>query len=59
MVVSGWVGGWVDSPQALSSKTGGGESLVTFARKAVNFRCVIIHVINVGRSHFSNNCHVI
>ena len=38
---------------------GGGESLVTSAGKAVDFRCIIIHVINVGRSHFSNNCHVI
>ena len=43
-------------PQALSSKTEGGESLVTSARKAVDFRHVIIHVIN---AHFSSNCHVI
>ena len=28
-------------------KTGWGESLATFTRKAVDFRCVIIHVINV------------
>ena len=34
-------------------------SLLTFAGKAVVFRHVIIHVISVGRSHFSNNCHVI
>ena len=33
--------------------------LVTFVRKAVNFRHVIIHVINIGHSHSSNNCHVI
>ena len=50
-------------PQALSSKKGGwggvGESLVTSARKAVDFWHIIIHVINVGHSHFSNNCHVI
>ena len=45
--------------QALSSKWGGGESLVTFAGKAVNLWCVIIHVIYVGCSHFSNNFHVI
>ena len=43
--------------QALSSKTRGGESLVTFARKAVYFQRVI-HVINVGRSYFSNNCQL-
>ena len=35
------------------------ESLVTFMRKAVGFQCVIIHVIDAGRSHFSNNCHAI
>ena len=40
---------------------GGGESLVTFVRKAVDFWLVIIHVISVGRSDFSNliNCHAI
>ena len=40
-------------------KNRGGESLVTFTRKAVNFQHVIIHVINAGRSHFNNDCHVI
>ena len=38
---------------------GGGGSLVIFARRAVDFRRVIIHVLNVGHSHFSNNCHAI
>ena len=46
------------SPGSLLKK-GGGESLVTSAGKVVDFRRVIIHVVNVGRSHFSNNCHVI
>ena len=36
----------------LSLKTGGGESLVTFARKAVDFRHVISHVIIEGHSYF-------
>ena len=40
--------------QALSSKTGGGESLVTSVGKAVDLRCIIIHVIIVGLSHFSH-----
>ena len=30
-----------------------------FTGKAVDFRRVIIHMLNVGRSHFSNNCHAI
>ena len=46
-------------PRSQASKTGGGQSLVTFARKAVDFRCVIIHVIKVGHSRFSSNCHLI
>ena len=46
-------------PQPRSSKTGGGESLATFSRKAVDFRRIIIHVINIGRSQFSDDCHVI
>ena len=46
-------------PRLSPQKRGGGESLVTSAGKVVDFRRVIIHVINVGRSHFSNNCHVI
>ena len=33
--------------------------MVTFERKGVDFQRVIILVINVGCSHFSNNCHVI
>ena len=33
---------------------GRGESLVTFATKPVDFRCIIIHVINIGCSHFSS-----
>ena len=35
------------------------KSLSTFIRKAVDFRCIIIHVISIGHYHFSNNCHVI
>ena len=42
------------SPGSLLKNGGGGESLVTSAGKAVDFRRVIIHVINVGRSHFSD-----
>lgn len=48
--------------QDLSSKRGGRggrKSLVTSAREAVNFWCVIYHVIIVGHSYFSNICHVI
>ena len=44
---------------SISSKTGVEESLVTFVRKAVDFRRIIVYVINVGHSHFSNDCHVI
>ena len=43
----------------LSSKAGREESLVTSVRKAVNFQRIIINVVNVGHSHFSNDCHVI
>ena len=50
-------GGTEVSLQALSSKMGGEEGQITFMRKAVNFQRVIIHVINVGRSHFSNERH--
>ena len=32
--------------------------LVTFLRKTVNFRHIIIHVTSIGCSHFNNNCHV-
>ena len=39
-------------------KTGGGESLVTFARKAVDFQRVIIHVINEGHAYFCGKCRV-
>ena len=46
-------------PRLSPQKRGGVESLVTSARKAVDFRHVIIHVIIVGHSYFSNNCHVI
>ena len=42
--------------QILSSKTGGGESLVTFLRKAVDFQSVVIHVTKVAPSQFSSNC---
>ena len=44
--------------QALSSKNGGGESLVTFARRAVDFWHVIIYVINEGHSYFCGKCRV-
>ena len=37
-------------PRLSPLKTGGGESLVTFARKAVDFRRIISHVINEGDS---------
>ena len=37
-----------------SSQIWGGESLVTFTRKAVDFRCMIIHVINIEHPHCSN-----
>ena len=37
----------------------GEESLVTSAGEAFNFQHVIVHVINIGHSHFNNNCHVI
>ena len=54
--------GWVETslvPGLSPQKRGGGrKSLVTSARKAVDFRHVIIHVI-VGHSYFSNICHVI
>ena len=43
-------GVFVASSQALSSKMVGGESLATSAGKAVDFRCFIIHVMNVGHS---------
>ena len=36
----------------------GGESRVTSAGNAVDLRRVIIHVINIGFSHFNSNCHV-
>ena len=40
----------------LSPQNRGGESLVTFARKAVDFRRVIIHVINEGHAYFCGKC---
>ena len=45
-------------PRLSPLKTGGGESLVTFARKAVDFRRVISHVINEGHSYFCGKCRV-
>ena len=53
-------------PRLSPQKQGEGESLVTFARKADDFQFVIIHVINIGCSQFSNilscdlvSCHAI
>ena len=46
-------------PGSLRGGGGGTESLGTFTRKAVNFWHIIIHAINVGCSHFSNNSLVI
>ena len=43
----------------LSPQKQGEKNLVTSVRKTVNFQCIIICVINVGHSHFSNDCHVI
>ena len=45
-------------PRLSPQKREGGESLVTSARKAVDGRGVIIHVIIIERSYFSNICHV-
>ena len=45
-------------PRLSPLKTGGGESPVTFARKAVDFRRVISHVINEGHSYFCGKCAI-
>ena len=46
-------------PRLSPLKRGRKESLVTFARKAVDFQRVIIHGIIVGHSYLSNILYVI
>ena len=53
-VLSGAYGILASVPGSLFKR--GGESLVTPAGKVFDFWRVIIHGINVGRFHFSNNC---
>ena len=55
MVIVGTVKGNHPFLMAMSLKTGGGESLITFVRNlAVDFYYIITLVINVGCSHFSS-----